>query len=204
MSDAELREAGARPDPDALLQMVQEEGARALRGKLRVYFGASAGVGKTFAMLSAARAASAQGTDVVIGIVETHGRAETEALIAGIERLPMKDVPYRERVLQEFNLDAALVRRPALILVDELAHSNAPGSRHPKRWQDIQELQAAGIDVWTTVNVQHLDSLNEAVAGITGIRVRETVPDAVFDDAGEVVLVASCPASRRALRTRPA
>jgi two-component system sensor histidine kinase KdpD len=189
MPDAELRDAGARPDPDALLQMVQEEGARASRGKLRVYFGASAGVGKTFAMLTAARAASAQGTDVVIGIVETHGRAETEALIAGIERLPMKDVPYRERVLQEFDLDAALVRRPALILVDELAHSNAPGSRHPKRWQDIQELQAAGIDVWTTVNVQHLDSLNEAVGGITGIRVWETVPDVVFDSADEVVLV---------------
>ncbi|WP_432261831.1 DUF4118 domain-containing protein [Cupriavidus sp. TMH.W2] len=189
MPDIESRDADARPDPDALLQLVQAEGERASRGKLRVYFGASAGVGKTFAMLAAARAASAQGTDVVIGIVETHGRAETEALIAGIERLPMKDVPYRERVLKEFDLDAALARQPALILVDELAHSNAPGSRHPKRWQDIQELQAAGIDVWTTVNVQHLDSLNEAVGGITGIRVWETVPDIVFDSADEVVLV---------------
>lgn len=189
MPDIESRDAGARPDPDALLQLVQAEGERAARGKLRVYFGASAGVGKTFAMLTAARVASAQGTDVVIGIVETHGRAETEALIAGIERLPMKDVPYRERVLREFDLDAALARQPALILVDELAHSNAPGSRHPKRWQDIQELQAAGIDVWTTVNVQHLDSLNEAVGGITGIRVWETVPDIVFDSADEVVLV---------------
>ncbi|SPA41184.1 sensor histidine kinase in two-component regulatory system wtih KdpE, regulation of potassium translocation [Cupriavidus taiwanensis] len=189
MSDAEFRVAGARPDPDALLQIVQAEGERAARGKLRVYFGASAGVGKTFAMLTAARAAAQQGTDVVIGIVETHGRAETEALISGLERLPMRNVPYRERVLKEFDLDAALARRPSLILVDELAHSNAPGSRHPKRWQDIQELQGAGIDVWTTVNVQHLDSLNEAVGGITGIRVWETVPDTVFDSADEVVLV---------------
>ncbi len=130
-----------------------------------------------------------QGGDVVTGVVETHGRSETEALIAGIERLPMKDVPYRDRVLKEFDLDGALARRPTLILVDELAHSNAPGSRHPKRWQDIQELQSSGIDVWTTVNVQHLESLNEAVGGITGIRVWETVPDAVFDGANEVVLV---------------
>ncbi|MCG5262585.1 sensor histidine kinase KdpD [Cupriavidus gilardii] len=189
MTAAELRDAGARADPDALLQMVQQEGERAARGKLRVYFGASAGVGKTFAMLTAARAAIAQGTDVAIGVVETHGRADTEALLAGLERLPMRDVPYRGRVLQEFDLDGALARHPALILVDELAHSNAPGSRHPKRWQDIQELRAAGIDVWTTVNVQHLDSLNEAVGGITGIRIWETVPDAVFDGADEVVLV---------------
>ncbi|CAJ0729983.1 sensor histidine kinase [Ralstonia mannitolilytica] len=189
MPDATPRNPAPRPDPDALLQRVQEAGARAAMGKLRVYFGASAGVGKTFAMLTAARAVRAQGVDVVLGVVETHGRAETEALIDGIERLPMKDVPYRERVLREFDLDGALARRPALILVDELAHSNAPGSRHPKRWQDIQELQAAGIDVWTTVNVQHLDSLNEAVGGITGIRVWETVPDTVFDGADEVILV---------------
>ncbi|MBF6990602.1 sensor histidine kinase KdpD [Cupriavidus sp. IK-TO18] len=189
MPDTELRAAGTRPDPDALLRQVQAETARAARGKLRVYFGASAGVGKTFAMLTAARAAAAQGVDVVSGVVETHGRAETEALVGGIERLPMKAVPYRERVLSEFDLDAALARHPALVLVDELAHSNAPGSRHPKRWQDIQELQAAGIDVWTTVNVQHLESLNEAVGGITGIRVWETVPDTVFDGADEVVLV---------------
>ncbi|CAG2150641.1 sensor histidine kinase KdpD [Cupriavidus plantarum] len=184
-----MTEPVARPDPDDLLQRVQAEGARAARGKLRVYFGASAGVGKTFAMLNAARALRMQGTDVVIGIVETHGRAETEALLEGLERLPMRSVPYRDRVLQEFDLDGALARRPALVLVDELAHSNAAGSRHPKRWQDIQELQAAGIDVWTTVNVQHLDSLNQAVGGITGVRVWETVPDAVFDGADEVVLV---------------
>ncbi|WP_066734684.1 sensor histidine kinase KdpD [Cupriavidus sp. D384] len=179
----------ARPDPDALLQRMQAEGARAARGKLRVYFGASAGVGKTFAMLAAARALRGQGVDVVIGVVETHGRAETESLLDGLERLPLRDVPYRDRVLQEFDLDGALARRPALVLVDELAHSNAAGSRHPKRWQDIQELQAAGIDVWTTVNVQHLDSLNQAVGGITGVRVWETVPDAVFDGADDVVLV---------------
>lgn len=185
----ELRSPVERPDPDSLLQRMQEEGARAARGKLRVYFGASAGVGKTFAMLTAARSLREQGVDVVIGVVETHGRAETEALIDGIERLPMQDVPYRDRLLGEFDLDGALARRPALVLVDELAHSNAPGSRHPKRWQDIQELQSSGIDVWTTVNVQHLDSLNEAVGGITGIRVWETVPDAVFDSADEVILV---------------
>lgn len=189
MTEAELRDTGARADPDLLLRRVRQEGERDARGKLRVYFGASAGVGKTFAMLAAAKAAMAQGTDVAIGVVETHGRAETEALLTGLERLPMRDVPYRGRVLQEFDLDGALARHPALILVDELAHSNAPGSRHPKRWQDIQELCAAGIDVWTTVNVQHLDSLNEAVGGITGIRVWETVPDAVFDGADEVVLV---------------
>ena len=189
MSDSSLRDPSERPDPDALLQRVQAEGARAARGKLRVYFGASAGVGKTYAMLSAARALHGDGVDVLVGVVETHGRAETEALLAGLERLPPKVVPYRERELTEFDLDGALARRPALVLVDELAHSNAPGSRHPKRWQDIQELQAAGIDVWTTVNVQHLDSLNQAVGGITGIRVWETVPDAVFDDADEVILV---------------
>lgn len=178
-----------RPDPDALLQRMQADDMRAARGKLRVYFGASAGVGKTFAMLTAARALRMQGADVVVGVVETHGRAETEALLEGLERLPLRDVPYRDRILQEFDLDGALARHPALILVDELAHSNAAGSRHPKRWQDIQELQAAGIDVWTTVNVQHLDSLNQAVGGITGVRVWETVPDAVFDGADEVVLV---------------
>ena len=192
MSGSDLRnphDPAARPDPDALLEIVNAESARAGRGKLRVYFGASAGVGKTFAMLNAARAAAEQGVDVVIGIVETHGRAETEALVGGLEQLPMRDVPYRDRILREFDLDGAIARHPALVLVDELAHSNAPGSRHPKRWQDIQELQAAGIDVWTTVNVQHLDSLNEAVGGITGIRVWETVPDAVFDSADEVMLV---------------
>ncbi|AZG12885.1 sensor histidine kinase KdpD [Cupriavidus pauculus] len=178
-----------RPDPDALLQRMQAEDVRAARGRLRVYFGASAGVGKTYAMLTAARAQREQGVDVVVGVVETHGRAETQALLDGLAQLPLRDVPYRDRVLREFDLDGALGRRPALILVDELAHSNAAGSRHPKRWQDVHELLAAGIDVWTTVNVQHLDSLNQAVGGITGVRVWETVPDTVFDGADEVVLV---------------
>lgn len=189
MSDAELSAPAARPDPDVLLQRLQEEGVRTARGKLRIYFGASAGVGKTFAMLAAARILRTQGLDVVIGNVETHGRAETAALADSLPRLPMKPLPYRDRVLEEFDLDGALARKPALVLVDELAHANVPGDRHPKRWQDIQELQAAGIDVWTTVNVQHLESLNEAVGGITGIRVWEMVPDAVFDGADEVVLV---------------
>lgn len=139
--------ADNRPDPDALLQRMQEEGARAGRGKLRVYFGASAGVGKTFAMLTAPRALRTRGVDVVVGVVETHGRAETEALVAGLDIVPLREMPYRDRVLKEFDLDGVLARHPALVLVDELAHTNAAGSRHPKRWQDIAELLAAGIDV---------------------------------------------------------
>ncbi|MGE8703375.1 MAG: DUF4118 domain-containing protein [Achromobacter sp.] len=181
--------AGERPDPDALLKTLDDAERQAVRGKLRVYFGSSAGVGKTYAMLAAARAQAAQGTDVLAGIVETHGRRETATLLDGLPVLPLKDVAYRGHTLKEFDLDGALLRRPALVLVDELAHSNAPGSRHAKRWQDIQELLAAGIDVWTTLNVQHLDSLNEAVGSITGVRVWETVPDDVFDAADEVILV---------------
>jgi two-component system sensor histidine kinase KdpD len=178
----------SRRDPDALLAQVQEQERRAARGRLRIYFGASAGVGKTWAMLSAARQLAAT-RRVLVGIVETHGRADTEALLDGLQILPRKRIDYRGRVLTEFDIDAALERRPQLVLVDELAHSNIPGSRHPKRWQDIDELLAAGIDVFTTVNVQHLDSLNDVVGGITGVRVGETVPDAVFDSADEVVLV---------------
>lgn len=182
-------EPDRRPDPDALLERIQEEERKAQRGKLRIFFGASAGVGKTFAMLLAARQALAQGVDVVAGIVETHGRGETAVLLEGLERLPLEEIDYREHILKEFDLDGALARKPALILVDELAHSNAPGSRHPKRWQDIEELLAAGIDVYSTVNVQHLESLNDVVGGITGVRVWETVPDHVFDKADDVVLV---------------
>ncbi|WAI83116.1 MULTISPECIES: sensor histidine kinase [Achromobacter] len=181
--------AGERPDPDALLKTLDDAAREAARGKLRVYFGASAGVGKTYAMLVAARAQAAQGVNVLAGIVETHGRRETASLLEGIAALPLKDVAYRGHVLKEFDLDGALAARPGLVLVDELAHSNAPGSRHAKRWQDIHELLAAGIDVWTTLNVQHLDSLNEAVGSITGVRVWETVPDEVFDTADEVILV---------------
>jgi two-component system sensor histidine kinase KdpD len=178
-----------RPDPDSLLARVAEQERRAARGKLRIYFGAAAGVGKTWAMLSAARAVGAEGRDVVIGLVETHGRAETAALAQCLELLPRKQVEHRGKMLEEFDIDAALARRPGLILVDELAHANAPGSRHPKRWQDVEELLQAGIDVFTTVNVQHLESLNDVVGGITGIRVGETLPDTVFDGADEVVLV---------------
>ncbi|WP_251877677.1 sensor histidine kinase KdpD [Achromobacter sp. Marseille-Q4954] len=181
--------AGERPDPDALLKTLDDAARQAVRGKLRVYFGSSAGVGKTYAMLVAARAQAAQGADVLAGIVETHGRRETATLLEGLPVLPLKDVPYRGHVLKEFDLDGTLARHPDLVLVDELAHSNAPGSRHAKRWQDIHELLTAGIDVWTTLNVQHLDSLNEAVGSITGVRVWETVPDEVFDAADEVILV---------------
>ncbi len=182
-----------RPDPDRLLEQVQQDEARERRGRLKLFFGASAGVGKTCAMLAAARAAQAQGTSLMVGLVETHGRAETEAMARDLPRLALKPVAYRGRTLQEFDLDAALAWARAqadpLLLLDELAHSNAPGSRHPKRWQDVEELLAAGVDVWSTMNVQHLESLNDIVSGITGIRVWETVPDRLFDEADEVVVV---------------
>lgn len=178
-----------RPDPDALIAQMRSEEARALRGRLRIYFGASAGVGKTWAMLSAAQRETAAGRDVLIGVVETHGRSETAALLAGLAQMPLRDVPYRGHTLAEFDLDAALVRKPAVLLVDELAHTNAPGSRHAKRWQDVQELLAAGIDVWSALNVQHLESLNGTIGAITGVRVHETVPDIVLDEADEVVMV---------------
>lgn len=178
-----------RPDPDELLGRIKASEARAARGKLKIFFGASAGVGKTYAMLLAAQQQRAQGVDVVIGVVETHGRKETETQLRGLERLSLRQLPYRDKTLPEFDIDAALARKPALILIDELAHSNVSGSRHPKRWQDVEELLAAGIDVYSTVNVQHLETLSEVVAGITGIRVWETVPDRVFDRADEVVLV---------------
>jgi two-component system sensor histidine kinase KdpD len=178
-----------RPDPDLLLAKVKLQEAEARRGKLRIYFGSSAGVGKTYAMLVAAGKLKAEGRDVVVGVVETHGRCETAALLTDMEILPPKPMSYRGKELSEFDLDAALLRRPSLILVDELAHSNVQGARHPKRWQDVEELLAAGIDVLTTLNVQHLESLNDVVGGITNVRVWETVPDTVFDDADEVVLV---------------
>ncbi|WP_409032068.1 DUF4118 domain-containing protein [Janthinobacterium sp. CG_23.3] len=178
-----------RPDPDALLAQVQAQERRAARGKLRIYFGASAGVGKTYAMLAAARKLQADGQQLLVGVVETHGRAETLALADGLPLLARKALAHRGKTLAEFDLDEALLRRPPLILMDELAHSNAPGSRHPKRWQDVEELLDAGIDVFTTVNVQHLESLNDVVGGITGVRVAETLPDTVFDRADEVVLV---------------
>ncbi|HZT04759.1 MAG TPA: sensor histidine kinase KdpD [Steroidobacteraceae bacterium] len=185
--------AEVRPDPDKLLAHVQAEEARAQRGRLRVFFGASAGVGKTYAMLEAARGARSAGKDVVVGYVEPHGRVETERLLEGLEQLPTLTVCYRSLARQELDLDAALKRHPEILLVDELAHSNltggTPALRHPKRWQDVEELLEAGISVWTTVNVQHLESLNDLVAQITGVRQRETLPDRVFDEADEVELI---------------
>ena len=179
----------ARPDPDTLLARVQEEEARQQRGKLKVFFGAAAGVGKTYAMLEAAREQRADGVDVVAGYVETHGRAETEALLQGLEIIPPRTVEYHGARLREFDLDGALARRPSLILVDELAHTNAPGSRHAKRWQDVLELIDSGINVYTTMNVQHVESLNDVVAKITGVVVRETVPDSILEQADEVELI---------------
>jgi two-component system sensor histidine kinase KdpD len=177
-----------RRSPEEILARIREEEARAGRGRLKVFFGANPGVGKTFAMLEEARARRQEGMDVVIGVVETHGRADTAALLTGLEVVPRREYAYRDVTLQEFDLDGALARHPTLILMDELAHTNAPGSRHDKRWQDVDELLAAGISVYTTLNVQHLESLNDVVAQITGVQVRETVPDSVFDGADEVEL----------------
>ena len=178
-----------RPDPDALLARVRDEEARDQRGRLKIFFGAAPGVGKSYAMLESARKLKTDGADVIVGYVELHGRPDTEALLAGLEILPPQLLEHRGVTLAEFDLDAALQRKPAVIVVDELAHSNHPGARHPKRWMDIEELLDAGIDVYTTVNVQHLESLNDVVAQITGVQVRETVPDKVFDSADEVELV---------------
>ncbi len=178
-----------RPDPDALLAQLRDEEAKAQRGRLRIYFGSSAGVGKTCAMLQAARKLQSEGGELLMGVVETHGRSETAALTEGLPLLPAKQLEHRGRSLPEFDLDEALARKPPLILVDELAHSNVAGSRHPKRWQDVEELLARGIDVYTTLNVQHLESLNDVIGGITGVRVQETVPDTFFDAADEVVMV---------------
>jgi len=188
-----------RPDPDRLLArvLVEEGEGRAHRGRLKIFLGANAGVGKTYAMLEAARRLAEQGVDVVAGWVETHGRAETAALAAGLEALPPRRLRHRGIELAEFDLDAALARRPALLLVDELAHTNAPGSRHAKRWQDVEELVAAGIDVWTTLNVQHLESLNDVVAQITGVIVRETLPDSILAAADEVELIDLTPEELR-------
>ncbi len=178
-----------RPSPDELLRRLQEEETRAQRGRLKVFLGASPGVGKTYTMLEMARAARQQGLDVAIGVVETHGRQETARLLEGLETLPRREIEYRGTSLKEFDLDGALLRHPHLLVLDELAHTNAPGSRHDKRWQDVDELLAAGLNVYTTLNVQHLESLNDVVAQITGIRVRETVPDSVLERADEVELV---------------
>ena len=184
----------SRPNPDELLSRIaaetkEEEQARDTRGKLKIFFGACAGVGKTYAMLSAAKSALSEGTDILVGLVETHGREDTKKLLDGLPILPNREVQYKGTLIKEFDLDAALARKPQLVLLDELAHTNAAGSRHPKRWQDVEELLDAGINVYTTINVQHLESLNDVVARITGIWVKETVPDEIFDKASEISLV---------------
>ena len=184
----------ARRNPDELLAAIQVEEQLAARGKLLVFLGYAAGVGKTYAMLQAAQQRRAEGVDLVVGYVETHGRAETDALLDGLDILPRRIVEYRGAVLSEMDVDAVLARRPRLALVDELAHTNAPGSRHPKRYQDVEDLLAAGIDVYTTLNIQHLESLNDIVAQITGVVVRETIPDSVLDQATEIRLVDLPPA----------
>ena len=174
-----------RPSPDALLKQASGE----LRGRLKVFLGAAPGVGKTYEMLQAAQAKRREGWDVIVAVVETHGRKETQALLEGLELLPRLPVDYKDRAFDEMDIDAVLARRPRLALVDELAHTNAPGSRHPKRYLDVEELLAAGIDVYSTLNIQHLESLNDVIAKITHVRVRETVPDSIFDRADDVELV---------------
>jgi two-component system sensor histidine kinase KdpD len=178
-----------RPNPDELLARVQAEAVRQQQGMLKIFLGAAAGVGKTYAMLETAQERKRAGVDVVVGWVDTHDRAETEALLAGLEILPRRALPYREVTLYEFDLDGALARRPALIIVDELAHSNVDGARHAKRWQDVEELLQAGIDVYTAINVQHIESLNDVIAQITGVVIRETVPDAIIEQADEIELI---------------
>lgn len=184
----------SRPDPDALLLAAAREG----RGRLKVFLGAAPGVGKTWAMLTQGRRRRAEGIDVLVGVVETHGRAETESQIGDLPLLPRHAMPYRGQVLEEFDIDAALARRPGLLLVDELAHTNAPGSRHHKRWEDVAELLEAGINVWATMNVQHLESLNDSIARITGVRVAETLPDKVMEMTDEIELIDVPPAELRA------
>lgn len=189
VNTSNLLSAPDRPNPDALIAQLQAEQAKAARGKLRIYFGSNAGVGKTYAMLAAAQRERQSGRSVLVGLAETHGRSETESQLHGLELLPRRSFAYQGKCLLEFDLDAALAHHPNVLLLDELAHSNVAGSRHPKRWQDVQELLDAGIDVWTTLNVQHLESLNDVVSGIVGIQVHETVPDHIFDDADEVIVV---------------
>src|SRR4051812_22988885 len=175
-----------RPSPEALLAASCPEG----RGRLKIFLGAAPGVGKTYEMLLTAQARRREGGAVVVGVVETHGRHETEALLDGLEVIPRRRIEYKGRWLDEMDLDAILAqRRPSLVLVDELAHTNAPGSRHPKRYLDVEELLAAGIDVYTTLNIQHVESLNDIVAKITRIRVRETVPDSIVDRADDIEVI---------------
>ena len=181
------RDPEQRPSPEALLEAARREDSRA--GRLKIFVGAAPGVGKTYEMLQSAHAKRKAGADVVVGVVETHGRAETEALLHGLEVLPRKRIEYKDQTIEEMDLDALIARHPQIALVDELAHTNAPGSRHPKRYLDVEELLSRGIDVYTAVNIQHIESLNDVVAQITHVRVRETVPDSVFDRADAIELI---------------
>src|SRR5205807_2977325 len=180
-----MAEREGRPSPEALLAAAKREG----RGRLKIFLGAAPGGGKTYEMLLSAQAKRRDGVDVVVGVVETHGRRETEALLEGLEVIPRQQVEYKGHILAEMDLDAIIARRPQLVLVDELAHTNAPGSRHPKRYLDVEELLSRGIDVHTAVNIQHIESLNDVVAQITHVRVRETVPDSIFNRADAIELI---------------
>src|ERR1700757_4349815 len=186
MADA-WRDADQRPSPEALLEAARREESRA--GKLKIFVGAAPGVGKTYEMLQQARARKKDGYDVVVGVVETHGRKETEVLLEGLEAVPRRRIEYRGQWLDEMDLDAVIARCPQIVLVDELAHTNVPGSRHPKRYLDVEELLSHGINVYTAVNIQHIESLNDVVAQITHVRVRETVPDSIFDRADAIELI---------------
>jgi two-component system sensor histidine kinase KdpD len=191
-------ERDARPDPEALLVRARREEREHARGRLRIYLGAFPGVGKTFAMLNEARRRNSYGEDVVVGFVETHGRKATAAQIDGLEVLPRRRVEYKGVVLEELDVDAVLMRRPAVCLVDELAHTNAPGSLREKRYEDVNVILDAGINVVTTLNVQHLESLNDTIETLTGVKVRETIPDVVVDDADEIILIDLSPEGARA------
>src|SRR4029079_16358623 len=181
------RDSDQRPSPEALLEAARREEGRS--GRLRIFVGAAPGVGKTYEMLHQARARKKDGYDIVVGVVETHGRKETEALLEGLEIVPRRRVEYKGQWLEEMDLDGIIARRPQIVLVDDRAHTNASGSRHPKRYLDVEELLSRGIDVYTTVNIQHIESLNDVVAQITHVRVRETVPDSVFDRAEAIELI---------------
>jgi two-component system sensor histidine kinase KdpD len=187
-----------RPDPEAILQKIKKQEERETRGQLRIYLGAAPGVGKTFAMLQEGQRREKRGTDVVVGLAETYSRPLTIEALEGLEVIPRKKIEYRGVVLEEMDTDAVIARNPQVALVDELAHTNAPGSKHEKRWQDVEAILAAGITVISTLNIQHLESLNDVVAGITGVKVRETVPDDVVDRADEVELVDISPQALRA------
>ena len=183
----ERRDLDKRPSPEALLEKAKKEASRF--GRLKIFMGAAPGVGKTYEMLTQARARKKDGYDIIVGVVETHGRKETEALLEGLEVVPRQRIEYRGQQLEEMDLDAIIARRPQIVLVDELAHTNVHGSRHPKRYLDVEELLNNGINVYTTVNIQHIESLNDVVAQITGVRVRETVPDSILDRADAIELV---------------